>query len=84
MIEKKEGQVKVTVVDLDRMQAITELAHAINMLAQALSATPLVQITDCYFKGPEVGVSIDTVTVRTVDEVADWEGIDEPQSGAAD
>ena len=54
------GKIRVTIQTEDRMQAITELAQAINKLAGALSATPSVHITDSIFSTPDTAISIDT------------------------
>ena len=59
MSKGNSGAVQVTIFDSDRLQAITELAQAINKLAAALTATPSVQVSDCLFSGPG-GIVIDT------------------------
>ena len=52
------GKIQVTVQTERRLQAITELAQAINKLAGALNVGTQVMITDCRFSG---AVNIDTV-----------------------
>jgi hypothetical protein len=75
MDTKGKGQIRVTVQEVDRMAAITELAQAINKVASALSVTPSVFVTDNVFYATEadsVGMVIDTtpeVTETTVYEV---------------
>lgn len=63
------GKIQVTVQTEERLCAITELAHAINKLAGALSVGIHIAVTDCHFSGPDIAIGIDTaddVTETTV------------------
>ena len=57
-MEKGEGQVRVTVQEVDRLQAITRLSEAVVYLAKALSVTPEVTITGCRFEGVGDGTAV--------------------------
>jgi hypothetical protein len=57
---KSVGQVRVTVQEVDRLMAITELARAINKLATALSATPFISIRDNIFHDTDPAIQVDT------------------------
>ena len=82
---KKQGQIRVTVQETDRLKAITQLSEAIVEVAKALSATPQIAITGCYIEGVKdgVGIKIDTTTdaMETTIERLDVDGwmIDEEQ-----
>ena len=59
---KKQGQIRVTVQEADRLKAITQLSEAIVYLAKALSAVPQVVIEDCFIQTVKdgTGVYVDT------------------------
>ena len=77
MIDRRQemtGKIQVTVQTEERLRAITELAQAINKLADALSVGTQVTITDCRFSGHNIAVSVDTaeeVTETMVTEIDD-------------
>ena len=58
---KQQGQVQVTIQEVNRLHAITQLSEAMVYLAKALSATPQVMVKDCLVYGGEgPGINIDT------------------------
>ena len=59
MIELANGEVVISIEEAQRLNAITELAMAINKLASALCATPDVTIQNCAFSGVDTGISIE-------------------------
>jgi len=66
------GKIQVTVQTEKRLRAITELAQAINKLADALKIATQVVVTDCQFSGHDVAVNVDTaeeVTETTIMEI---------------
>ena len=68
------GKIQVTVQTEKRLRAITELAQAINKLAEALGVSTQVKITDCQFSKNDIAVNVDTaedVTETTVVEIDD-------------
>ena len=62
VIELAGGEIVLNIEEAQRMRAITEIAMAINKLANALCATPDVTIKDCAFGNiSEAGISIKTM-----------------------
>ncbi len=62
VIELAGGEIILNIEEAQRMKAITEIAMAINKLADALCATPNVTIKDCTFGAiSESGVVIQDV-----------------------
>ena len=61
-MEQQGGQIRVTVQEVDRLQAITRLSEAVVYLAKALSVTPQVTVTGCHFEGigEGMGIHLDT------------------------
>ena len=60
MQEEKKSGIRVTIQEVDRLDAILELSQAINKVATALSCVPEVSISGCHFAGVDIGMQIDT------------------------
>jgi len=67
MINDKESQIRVTVQDVDRMTAISNLSIALRETAKALSAVPQVTIANNVITGIDGGTGITVDTERAID-----------------
>lgn len=66
-IDTKNGQIKVTVQTEKRMEAINNMAMAINKLSDALTTGTRVHLTGCNFYNTEGSA----VNIETLDEVTE-------------
>ncbi len=57
-VPPKSGTVSVTVVEPDRLAAITALARSIESLAHALAEPTQVSIKDCNVSHAQVGINV--------------------------
>ena len=64
VIELADGEIVLNIEEAQRMNAITEIAMAINKLASALCATPDVTIQNCAFGN----ISESGITIKSVKE----------------
>ena len=54
------GKIEVRVQQQDRLNAINNLSKAIRSVAKALEANVTVNVSECNFSGPDIGMLIDT------------------------
>lgn len=75
------GKIQVTVQTEKRLRAITELAQAINKVADALRVGTQVIVTDCQFSGQDIAVNIDTTEEVTETMIVEIDGEGQNERG---
>ena len=63
--ENKEGKIHVTVIDRDRLNAISILSEAVRDVARALVASPSITVENCHIETSDIGIIIDAEQQKT-------------------